>query len=323
LKTAHSLKLLFLISLILLPACGAASNQLYAAALENTAISHLTSVAYLNQTAEVIAQKTESILPTLPPTQTYAPTRTKPPRTLIPTTPGPSPTITETPTATAKPSATPLAQALVIGDTNCRSGPSKSYAWIALIPAGTTVNIIAADISEQYYVIDNPFDDNVCWLWNNYLSLVGPSARLPHFSNPPTQRPTTTPRDTPEPKFYIYEEGLITCNGQYALVIRIRNYTRDGFRSWRARVYNNPGKLHQTTISSNEFSHSQEECQLSIGTLTYYSTGFAIIPMDPYQADSYLIEFEACTLVNKRGACAFDGIYVDKADLLPTPTPTP
>ncbi|MFN2146100.1 MAG: hypothetical protein ACK2T7_12170 [Anaerolineales bacterium] len=317
-----------LLPALMLPACSLSSRQLDAESLEQTAMVHLTSVAYLNKTAEAIVQKTESVLPTLPPTQTYAPTVTPKPRTLTPTTPGPSPTNTETPTTTATPTATPLAQALVTGDTNCRSGPSKSYPWIALIPAGTTVDIIATDITGDYYVIENPFaddedDEEVCWLWGEYLSLVRTTADLPHFSAPPTLRPTSTPRDTPEPSFRIYEQGLIECNGQYALVIMVRNYTLAGFRSWRAQLFNTSPKQLQTRIASNQFSHSAKECQMTIGTLDYGRTGYAIIPIDPYQDDTYLIEFEACTLNNKKGDCAFGGIYVDKVDILPTPTPSP
>ncbi len=251
-KTPRLLILLVFFLPALLPACSLFSTRLDAESLEQTAVAHLTSVAYLNKTAEVIAQKTDSVLPTLPPTQTYAPTNTKKPRTLIPTTPGPSPTITETPTSTSTLTATPLAQAMVTGDTNCRSGPSKSYPWIVLIPAGTNVDIIASDIAENYYVIENPFaedeDDDVCWLWGEYVSLVSPAANLPHFSAPPTLRPTSTPKDTPKPSFRIYEQGLIQCNGQYALVIMVQElYQLPVFDPGGHSSFNTSPNLLQTT----------------------------------------------------------------------------
>jgi hypothetical protein len=313
-----------LLLIVLVTGCSSFASDMDASALQETAQAHLTSVAYLDMTAQVIAMKTESVLPTLPPTQTYEPTITRKPQTLLPSTPGPSPTMTNTPTYTSTPTATPLAQASVNGDTNCRTGPDKSYNWVAMIPAGTIVNVIARDISGQYYVIENPYDDNFCWLWNYFVSLIGDEEGLPKYADPPLPRPTSTPRDTLAPSFRIYEEGVIQCDGQDSLVIRVRNYTRDGFRSWRARVFESPAYLHLGTYASNQFSHSPDECELTIGTLPYRATGFAIFPIDTSLADRFLIEFEACTLDAKKGDCAFDGLYIDKLDLVtPTPTITP
>jgi hypothetical protein len=318
--------LLLLISIVGLTqiiSCASLAGDMDTEALEETAVAHLTSVAYLNKTAIVIAQQTNSVLPTLPPTQTYAPTITKRPRTLIPTTPGPSPTITQTPTSTITPTATPIAQAFVNGDTNCRTGPSKSYNWVAMIPAGTKVNLIARSISGDYFVIENPFDDDFCWLWGFHLSLIGQTENLPKYANPPTPRPPAKPQNTSAPSFRIYESGLIQCDGGDALVIRVRNYTQDGFRSWRARVFKSPGYLHLGTYSATEFSHSPDECALTIGFLPYRDTGYAIIPIDTSLADRFLIEFEGCILDSKQGDCAFDGLYINTVDLIGTPTPTP
>lgn len=317
-----NLPFLIIILLILLVGCASGGDQLNAEAMALTAQAHLTSVAYLNETARAIAQQTENVLPTLPATRTYAPTLTKRPQTLIPTTPGPSPTITETLTPSPSPSPTPLAVARVTGNTNCRTGPGKSYPWVALITVGTTVDIIARDISGNYFVIQNPYDEGVCWLWNAYTEIIRPSASLPLYAAPPTARPTFTPRNTIAPDFRIYEAGLLDCNGVDSLVIRISNYSREGFSSWRARVFN-PGYINQGTYLENQFSHSPEDCELSINFLPYRTSGYAIIPIDLSQGDTFLVEFEACTLDNKLGDCAFDGLYIDKEDLIGTPTPTP
>ena len=310
------------ILLVLLAGCGPTPGQIDAQALEQTAQAHLTSVAYLNQTAQIIVKQTEEILPSPPPTQTYEATITKRPLTLIPTTPGPSPTITEALTPSTTPSPTPLAQAIVIGDTNCRTGPSKSYPFVGLVAAGTKVDIVGRDIAGYYYVIRNPFEEGVCWLWSYFTDVIGSISDLPKFAAPPTPRPTSTPRNTSVPNFRLYEEGLIECGGVDSLVIRVSNYSREGFSSWRARVFS-PGYVHQGTYMMNQFSHASDDCEHTIGFLPYRITGFAIFPIDLSYGDTYLIEFEACTLNNKLGACAFEGIYVEKEDLVGTATPRP
>jgi hypothetical protein len=190
---------------------------------------------------------------------------------------------------------------------------------VTLIDAGTKVDVIARDISGNYYVIELPDGESVCWLWNAHTELIQAASSLPRYAAPPTARPTTTPRNTIAPDFRIYEYGMLDCNGVDSVVIRISNYSQNGFSSWRARVFN-PGYINQGTYLENAFSHSPDECELTLDFLPYRNTGFAIVPIDISQGDTFLVEFEACTLNNKLGDCAFDGLYIDKDDLI-TPTP--
>jgi hypothetical protein len=283
--------------------CGS-SQQMDAESLEATADEFVRQLENLEDTAAVFAQQTNSVIPSLPPTQTIAPTITKKP------TPKPIKFSIPTPSITVSPTPDTPAQARVIGDVNCRTGPSSSYDWVTLINAGQIVNIVGQDIQENHWVIQNPSGMGFCWIWSGFTTLIGTPESIPHLAAPPTKTPTRTATSTPKPTFSIKFETSILCNGQDAIVIRVYNSSRQPFRSWRAHVFNIPGRVSQTTVGENQFSHSSDECALTISNLGYRRTGYAIVPFDSSQANEFLIEFEACTEIGKRGACAFDGFTI-------------
>ena len=228
-----------------------------------------------------------------------------------------------TSTTTTTPSPTSLAKGFVSGDTNCRTGPSKSYDWVTLIHAGQSVDIIGRDTSDQYWVIRNPNGDGVCWLWKALATETNTTGRIPILASPPTKTPTRTASNTPRPRFSIKLEQVILCQGQESLVIRVYNSYSLPYRSWRAQVFNLPGNVSQSIVAADEFSNDIDECVLSIGSLPVRGTGYAIVPFDADLATDFLVEFEACTLAGKHGACAFDGFKFNVQFLTATPTITP
>ena len=114
-------------------------------------------------------------------------------------TPGP-PTSTPTPTYTSTP-VIPIIQVSI--DTNCRSGPGKTYDMIGALMVGETTTIIARSSIPNYWVVDNPdYRGHSCWLWAQYATVVGNTSLLPIDSAPPT--PTPAPGSI---RGYVYIDG--------------------------------------------------------------------------------------------------------------------
>jgi hypothetical protein len=106
--------------------------------------------------------------------------------TITPTLP---PTITFTPTVafTATPSV-PVASVSV--DTNCRTGPGKVYDYIGALLVGEKAEVVAKNVSSNYWVIKNPDANGNCWLWGYYATVAGNSNNLPVYAIPPTPTPS-------------------------------------------------------------------------------------------------------------------------------------
>lgn len=99
------------------------------------------------------------------------------------------PSITLTPTVTLTSSLeTPIVSVSV--DTNCRSGPGKIYDYIGALLVGERAEVIGLSMDGQYWIIKNPDQAGECWLWGNYATVVGPTASLPRYTQPPTPTPT-------------------------------------------------------------------------------------------------------------------------------------
>jgi len=58
------------------------------------------------------------------------------------------------------------------GNTNCRSGPGTNYGILDIVLAGQAVEVLGADNSGAYYVVQSP-NGQVCWLWSHYASVNG------------------------------------------------------------------------------------------------------------------------------------------------------
>jgi len=84
-------------------------------------------------------------------------------------------------------------------DTNCRSGPGSDYELVGALVVGEQAKIIAqAEIDEegasiQYWIIENPDKDGLCWLWGEYASVGGDTWSLPVITPPPTPTETISP----------------------------------------------------------------------------------------------------------------------------------
>ncbi|MEJ2759361.1 MAG: SH3 domain-containing protein [Anaerolineales bacterium] len=272
----------------------------------------------LQLTAEEIVRKTESVLPTVPPLNTPTPYTITPYQSATNT-----PTLTPTLTSTATFTPTVFAQVYMTGDTNCREGPGTHYGFVTLLKAGQTAEIVGRDRTGHYWVVDNPNGEGRCWIWNYFAEASGPLIRVAALNAPPTRTLTRTPTSTPKLLASIRYYQITTCDGTDALVVRIYNYSRREFKSWRAQVYETPVKTLQTTVEGTEFSHSSSSCKMTMQNLDYRTSGFAIIPFDANTTDRYLVEFEVCAENPDYRDCLFYGFYVNSPYITSTPTLTP
>ncbi len=274
-------------------------------------------LAELQLTAEYIVQKTESVLPTVPPLKTPTPYTVTPLRTATST-----PTLTPTATPTASMTPTQVAQVYMTGDTNCREGPSTHYGFVTLLKAGQTAEVVGKDKTGSYWVVKNPEGEGTCWIWGAYATASGPLNLIRAQNAPPTRTLTRVPTSTSQLYASIYYYKMTTCDGSDALVIRIYNYSRRPFISWRAQIFETPVKTFQADVRGGQFSHSYTSCEMNLQNLEYRSSGYAIIPIDASTTDRYLVEFEVCAENPDHRDCLFYGFYVNSPYITSTPTPT-
>lgn len=97
-----------------------------------------------------------------------------------------------TPTPQAGVTQTPTGVSLKVSvDTNCRTGPGKSYDIVTVLQIGKTANVVGRHISADYWVIENPVGNGTCWVWGEYASFTGTKANLPVWDVPPTPTPAS------------------------------------------------------------------------------------------------------------------------------------
>jgi len=95
-----------------------------------------------------------------------------------------------TPTPKADPTPTPTGVSLQVSvSTNCREGPGRAYEILGVLQPDKSVNVVARHGLADYWVIENPVGEGLCWVWGEYAKLTGPTADLPIWDPPPTPTP--------------------------------------------------------------------------------------------------------------------------------------
>ena len=106
--------------------------------------------------------------------------------------------------ATATSSAPEIPMVSVSINTNCRTGPSRSYDLRGALLVGETEEIVALSTVPNYLYITNPDrQGEFCYLWGEYSTVVGDTQALPKFTPLPSPTPTNTPTpsNTPTPTY--------------------------------------------------------------------------------------------------------------------------
>ncbi len=89
-------------------------------------------------------------------------------------------------------------------NTNCRTGPGRSYDYRGALLVGETEEVVALSTFPNYWYITNPDKPGeFCYLWGRYASVVGDTQALPEFTPLPSPTPTNTPTpsNTPTPTY--------------------------------------------------------------------------------------------------------------------------
>lgn len=137
-------------------------------------------------------------------------------------------TPTFTPSATLSPTplytATPLVPMISVSmNTNCRVGPGQVYDRTGALMVGETAVVFGRDLTMKYWYIQNPGKDNeYCWVWGKYATVVGNLSALPFYTPPPTP--------TPPPSFEAAYGGLQECAGWW-VDIDLDNTSSVAFKS--------------------------------------------------------------------------------------------
>ncbi len=146
----------------------------------------------------VEARVEETAVPEVTEVDTPAPADTALPEESA-TAPAPQATATlaDTPTPT-------IPMVSVSLNTNCRSGPGRSYDFLGALLVGETEEVVALSTVPNYWYITNPDrPGEFCYLWGEYATLVGNTEALPQFTPLPSPTPTLTPTpsNTPTPTY--------------------------------------------------------------------------------------------------------------------------
>jgi len=177
-----------------------------------------TAVAATVTAQALDLQHTKGAEAALAPTETTAPTNTSIPDTFTPE-PSLTPTLEitdESPAETAPVFSLSGPAVQVSIDTNCRSGPGKSYTWLGGLMVGEEAIIVGKDPSGAYWYITNPDQEGeYCWIWGAYAVTSGNIAPLPVF----TPRPTPSP----EPVFSVGYREVESCAGSWQVEFEIVN----------------------------------------------------------------------------------------------------
>jgi len=307
-KTQRALLILGIVMIISSAACDGASS---AALDEEAFLTALdTAVAATDAAQAEAAQKTQVAEALSAPTETPVPTATTAPPT---STPEPSFTpsleaIEGTPGVTQSsfsPSLSgPAVQVSV--DTNCRSGPGKSYTYLGALMVGEEAVIVGKDPSGAYWYITNPdYEGGYCWIWGFYATIAGNTGPLPIFTPGPTP--------TLEPIFSTDIHQVETCGGVWQIEFIIKNTGVDILESVSTYVKDTVTGNDTSVTSKNSFVE-KNGCtdKSSYGRLHPKDKGYTVsrdLANDPTGHLTY-VEVTVCTDDGLHGACRTREFYV-------------
>jgi hypothetical protein len=301
--------ILLILSIILIVASTACDG---AGSLDEEAFLNAvdTAVAATDAAQAEAAQKTQVAEALLAPTETSIPTATAAPPTST-TEPSNTPTPEEadgTPGATQtsfSPSLSgPAVQVSV--DTNCRSGPGKSYTYLGALMVGEEAVIVGKDPSGTYWYITNPDEEEgYCWIWGFYATIAGNTGPLPIYTPGPTP--------TLEPKFSTDIHQVETCGGVWQVEFIIKNNGVDTLESVSTYVKDTVTGNDTSVTSLNSFVE-KTGCtdKSSYGRLHPKDKGYTVsrdLANDPTGHLTY-VEVTVCTEDGLHGACRTREFYV-------------
>lgn len=299
---------------LLTSSCGAAAPVLEEDPAFQSALK--TAVEETVAAAELDLQRTKGAEAALSPTNTPRDTETatlEPTSTLIPTMTS-SPTSApeeesaagenEEPTQTGEYSAQgPVVQVSV--DTNCRTGPGKSYKYVGGLFVGDQAVVAGKDPSGEYWYITNPDqEDGFCWIWGKYAQLTGSTSPLPVYTPGPTPKPDLN--------FSTAFHQVENCGGNWQIEFEIVNNGLVTLESIAVSVTDSVTGVSAVKNESNDFE-AYSGCSLvsSRGRIHPEAQGYAVsldLPADP-TGHELSATLKVCNEDNLYGDCRSRTFY--------------
>ncbi len=150
---------------------------------------------------------------------------------------------TQTPTITLTPTPA-IPYVSVSTNTNCRSGPGTAYPYRGALLIGERAQIVGKYTPSNYWIIVNPDGDGDCWLWGEYATVDGSTARLIEYPVPVIPTP---PKPNAPSNFVV---SNVNCGNLMEITLSWvdNSYNEDGFK-----LYQNGSLTH--IIGYNRTSH--------------------------------------------------------------------
>ena len=82
---------------------------------------------------------------------------------------------------------TPLPQPVLLTvslATNCRAGPGREYDLLDVLNVGETAQAVGRYPAANYWIIQKPHGAGLCWLWGEYVTVVGGGGAAPARDDP-------------------------------------------------------------------------------------------------------------------------------------------
>ncbi|HNN13690.1 MAG TPA: hypothetical protein PKL78_09040 [Anaerolineales bacterium] len=139
----------------------------------------------------------------------------------LPPPPEATPTITQTPTPS-------IPTVTVSKNTNCRTGPGKSYEITDSLVVGQSAQVVGKNTATNYWIIKRLSGSGECWLWGEYATVSGDVSGLKEYAIPATPTPTI-----PKPVTNLSDNKICFFDGV--------NYQLGGFITWQDKSDNEDG----------------------------------------------------------------------------------
>jgi hypothetical protein len=211
-------------------------------------------------------------------------------------------TPTFTPSATLSPTplytATPLVPLISVSvNTNCRIGPGQVYDRVGALMVGETAVVFGRDPAMKYWYVQNPGKNNeYCWVWGKYATVVGDLSALPFYTPPPTP--------TPPPSFEAAYGGLQECSGWW-VDIDLENTSTVPFESVSIIVRDQSSDV-DISLYADRFT-AIDDCvgSVTVDTLDPGQTLTVSTPAFAYDPDGHKLRatITLCSAPGQKGAC--------------------
>ena len=204
-----------------------------------------------------------------------------PSTTIATNTPIPLPTTTPTSAASSTPDSTMTPTIPVVSvslDTNCRTGPGKSYDIVGTLLTGENTKVTGKNTSSGYWIVKNPDNPSAtCWLWGEYATVAGNQSNLTEVSIPPTPTPSipVAPSNLQENSICYEQNPILIYDG--TLTWQDNSNNEDGFRIYRR----DDGIVNAADVLDGTVGPNTTSYQFSVG---HFGSGQTVLKVEAFNS---------------------------------------